>query len=777
MSLQFHKLLGQLDELRQRFEEVHAFEVSRLQEELAQKCVTAECPTRSVASPPPGSGIALPHALPVDEQVSPAPVAADDAKESQAVPKSLPDSLTSPTSSPSILRLASHGQKNLHQVSFLPDTPKSLYANSSRSRTGLVKTPRSQALSENWSAGVPKTPTRSGAVVVSSRMLRICAMYNQLHEQAAKRYVGVLEFLDSRLQEYAGRGRRNSFVKFATVVEMLEKELGHASPEHFSKESFVDLMTANLHATCLSKDIKRQIHLVRAMLTQDDFVQMVAECTHLQQGAFEQEERDLHQVSMFSKILEWTGLLMIVANASIMLISADMNPDDDDTWNVIELMFTIFFVFELGCKCWVSGTSIFLFGPEWHWNMTDTVIVGLAVIDSIMSMGVGSSGTSIFTMMRLFRLARITKLMRLLRFKIFKELLLMVKGVISGLRTLFWAVILLFIVIAILGYITRQTIGTWCSEKNMDRNMSEGENSWCTDEVLRDQGQQLFGTVVAASFTTLRCFTEGCASATGTPLLVHVWNNRYGEWLVLIYVLSFLSVTFGLFNLIMAVFVENTAEAAKLDERKRKLFRKKQQAATARKLQKLVVHFCQEEQSRAFASEGSDRKSVSGRIEAVRECNCRSWCHNMFEAWNEWRTRTPEHELLSLSHVNLDIEITREKFEEAFADPKMDKMLQDLEITLDDPMNLFEAIDANGNGCLDAIELIQGLMKFLGSADDVKSNLVAALLSVRSIQKHLSDLDARMSESSALQRYTTKQFEEQLLKSTTLQLPSTCTDE
>merc|ERR1719329_139073 len=77
----------------------------------------------------------------------------------------------------------------------------------------------------------------------------------------------------------------------------------------------------------------------------------------------------------------------------------------------------------------------------------------------------------------------------------------------------------------------------------------------------------------------------------------HGW---WGALLVLIYWLCFLAVTFGLFNLIMAVFVENTMEAAKHDERKRRQARQHEHSQVARKLQKLVLQICS-------VGEGSDR--------------------------------------------------------------------------------------------------------------------------------------------------------------------------
>lgn len=51
------------------------------------------------------------------------------------------------------------------------------------------------------------------------------------------------------------------------------------------------------------------------------------------------------------------------------------------------------------------------------------------------------------------------RIVRLLKFKIFTELKLMIQGVFTGLRVLFWAVVLLFLVLYLLGVVSRTLFG------------------------------------------------------------------------------------------------------------------------------------------------------------------------------------------------------------------------------------------------------------------------------------------------------------------------------
>lgn len=55
----------------------------------------------------------------------------------------------------------------------------------------------------------------------------------------------------------------------------------------------------------------------------------------------------------------------------------------------------------------------------------------------------------------MLKLARLGRILRLLKFKIFQELKLMLQGVFTGLRVLFWAIVLLVGCMYLLGVVAR----------------------------------------------------------------------------------------------------------------------------------------------------------------------------------------------------------------------------------------------------------------------------------------------------------------------------------
>ena len=163
-----------------------------------------------------------------------------------------------------------------------------------------------------------------------------------------------------------------------------------------------------------------------------------------------------------------------------------------------------------------------------------------------------------FMLMRLMQLMRISRIVRLLRFVFFKELLLMIQGISAGFRKLFWAIVFLLFVIFALGMLMRQTLGKWCLE----------EDPYCNNEHLIMNSEILFSFVPRSCFTIFRCLTEGCSSVDGTPLLIHIYDNGYfGAGMVILYMLVYLWVTFGLLRTRWSPRSRTSASASERGER------------------------------------------------------------------------------------------------------------------------------------------------------------------------------------------------------------------
>ena len=110
----------------------------------------------------------------------------------------------------------------------------------------------------------------------------------------------------------------------------------------------------------------------------------------------------------------------------------------------------------------------------------------------------------------------------------------MVKGLIAGLRTLALAFTLLFAVLYVISGFATMIIG--------------GE-----ERVVEDGLEIYFRNIPASMFTAFRCFTGECVDTAGRPL-PFLLAQKFGVAFVLSYVVSYMLVTMGIFNVILAVY-------------------------------------------------------------------------------------------------------------------------------------------------------------------------------------------------------------------------------
>lgn len=271
----------------------------------------------------------------------------------------------------------------------------------------------------------------------------------------------------------------------------------------------------------------------------------------------------------------------------------------------------------------------------------------------------------------------------------------MVKGVINGLRTLFWAIVLLVFVTYAVGVLLRQTVGE--------------------DKVaIKDDpyGTVLFSSVPWSMFIVFRCLTADCTLTDGSPLDGHM-HALYGPIFMIPYAFVVIFVFFGLFNLIAATFVENVLEAAR---QKRQMNSDGEAIRVLTKLRQLVLKFGGTKSLGPSPSRYANRVGSSGMsvLEDVEGPDV------MFDVQEV--------------HFQCGGQVTREMFAQVMQDSEVHVLFDDLEVHMADRADLFDTIDADANGAIDVSELILGILKLRSGGAD-KSDMVAAILGIRSIQK------------------------------------------
>lgn len=301
----------------------------------------------------------------------------------------------------------------------------------------------------------------------------------------------------------------------------------------------------------------------------------------------------------------------------------------------------------------------------------------------------------------------------------------MVNGIVGGLKTLIWGLVFLIVFVYALGVLLRQLMVPDHSEFN------------CTNAVLGSKleiepgtrcnrgafemdrvGITMFRNVPRSMLTIFMCLTDGCSSSEGTPLLWHLWDT-HGTLLVIGYVLCFIFVVFGIFNLILAIFVENTLEYARSSDQRRASRRQADHLRNALKLQQLLIKVCSSNES--SRSPLRTEESQTGLRRHIRRFG------------SKMRSSRTSEEELDESHLCLRVK--QEDFEAALEQDSVQALLEDLDVSISSREALFDILDADGNGYLAVSELADGIMRLRGPAD--KGDIISTVLMVRCLQKHV----------------------------------------
>eukprot|EP00440_Ansanella_granifera_P049345 gb/GFBE01053464.1/.p1 GENE.gb/GFBE01053464.1/~~gb/GFBE01053464.1/.p1 ORF type:complete len:548 (+),score=121.07 gb/GFBE01053464.1/:1-1644(+) len=401
-------------------------------------------------------------------------------------------------------------------------------------------------------------------------------------------------------------------------------------------------------------------------------------------------DEELEDTSMRGLILlDIFPALVIMVNAVVTGVSAD-HCLGCPVWDAFEIIFTIFFAGEIAVKMKLFGPKKYLCSSDWYWSWFDIFCVALAVFDMSLSAATASEtaseeegGGGLMGVLKMLKLARLGRIVRLLKFKIFVELKLMIQGVFTGLRVLFWAVVLLVGMIYLLGVIGKTLFG---SEPEL----------------------QEFSSVPAAMFTWFRCFTDGCSAYDGTPLQERLFE-KYGIGFMIVYILLFLFITIGIFNLIMAVFIDNVNDGS---------MKKKQYSlgSTAPKTEYMLSTAFSEKCMKCLAPGGpapSAQNAVSEEeLETMRARfnSSRTYMEGTLDIKEEMQKK---NYVVSESTLNNWLS----------SDAELLAVLDDADIDLSAKFDLFDVLDADLSGALEFDELIAGLMKCRGPVS--KNDIIA----------------------------------------------------
>lgn len=320
-------------------------------------------------------------------------------------------------------------------------------------------------------------------------------------------------------------------------------------------------------------------------------------------------------------------------------------------------------------------------GQQALMNFFDTVLIVADVLQIIVEQaGAGNSGGPV-SLLRFVRLFRSSRLLRLMSLGVFSDFFAMIMGLIGGLTTLASALVLFVLIVYMTSLVFRELFGRRPLE-----NIFE-----------------YFDSVPRSMFTIFRCSFGDCNSITGVPIFEFV-NVSYGGFYSLLYCSLMFLVTVGLFNVISAIFVESTMQAA-------------QQLVLAQKQIRL-----------------DDTKLWKENVSTLMKC---FMDHCDLEPED---TADVKNQLEKMMAYPLEPDL----FGEWIKDERVIYALKQLDIEPDDHAYLFDILDCDNSGQLFVVEVIDGISRLRGESR--RSDIITIDLMIRSIQSQCDSLVKGMNQ-------------------------------
>lgn len=302
------------------------------------------------------------------------------------------------------------------------------------------------------------------------------------------------------------------------------------------------------------------------VLNFDEFQELVNNHTLLQQAIYKFIEKykgkildsrgvSDEQGSLIEARLDSVALAMILLNALVTALSADVAPDWV-CWQVLEGCFVIFFVFEICVRVksrvaslprkhknrWRAGVWNYLSTPG---DLFDFVVTASAAVAVVITLVVGAEGSAAinFTLLRVARILKAIKLMKFLQR--YKEASIIVLGIIGLFKTLLTSFILVMFFLFMFAVHVRGLIA--------DAQTIEG-----LDEMDVGKMNDTFPTIPMTCLVVFRCMViaadAACVDTSGESIFVS-FSRHLGASFAIPWVLLELILILGVLNLVTAAFV------------------------------------------------------------------------------------------------------------------------------------------------------------------------------------------------------------------------------
>lgn len=211
---------------------------------------------------------------------------------------------------------------------------------------------------------------------------------------------------------------------------------------------------------------------------------------------------------------------------------------------IMDLIFCGLFMSEMTLRIGVFGWNFFV-GPNWEFNWFDLIMVGLQAVDLLGHMTMAANVQTNVSVVRVLRVLRLARILRVLRaVHLFEELRRIVLSLYQASKTLFWSLVMMFIIVYVWSVFFLQVL-------------VETENYKQVDAL-----DYYFGSLARAILTMSECMLAGVSwDVVVTPLIEHI-APFMGVLFVTYVAISLLVVM----NLVTGLFVDTVTSNVREDK-------------------------------------------------------------------------------------------------------------------------------------------------------------------------------------------------------------------
>eukprot|EP00929_Paragymnodinium_shiwhaense_P063663 TRINITY_DN31819_c1_g1_i1.p1 TRINITY_DN31819_c1_g1~~TRINITY_DN31819_c1_g1_i1.p1 ORF type:complete len:688 (-),score=124.38 TRINITY_DN31819_c1_g1_i1:157-2220(-) len=280
-------------------------------------------------------------------------------------------------------------------------------------------------------------------------------------------------------------------------------------------------------------------------------------------------------------ILSHTFLMVAETNASMSHAYNDSLTEEFSRllyWiEIIDLAFLVFYILELVMRLYVYRCTFFC-NTEAIWNWLDILLVASSLMGILLATQESGFGdtTRLLAMRntRIFKLAKLLRLVRAVRFV--KQLQLFVDIVLGCCESLFWAIMMILLVLLLFAIYFVQVMERWI-RANVTPDAS--------DEIQLTGAavKEMFGSVEVAMLTLSKAISGGMDWETSYAVA-----EKTGPWnaAAFLTVIAFFSV--AIWNIVASVFIENTISSASLSRDEQAMAQHRSDVQDAKEL----MHLC-----------------------------------------------------------------------------------------------------------------------------------------------------------------------------------------